>query len=100
MTPYRFHSEAEEELEQTASFYESRVVGLGKAFALEVERTVLAIREHPDLGSPLGTKTRRVLVHRFPYSLVYLHFVDHILILAVAHHHRRPGYWRNRASAR
>ncbi|MFS8087147.1 MAG: hypothetical protein ACMG6H_16050, partial [Acidobacteriota bacterium] len=49
---------------------------LGKAFALEVERMVLAIREHPDLGSPLGAKTRRVLVHRFPYSLIYHHHVD------------------------
>jgi plasmid stabilization system protein ParE len=84
LIPYRFHTEAEEELDQTALFYESRVVGLGMSFVLEIERTVTAIREHPDLGSPLGKRTRRAVVHGFPYTLVYRQHADHVLILAVA----------------
>ena len=100
MTPYRFHTEAEEELDASASFYESRVLGLGKSFVLEVERTVTAVCENPDLGTPLGNRVRKTLVLRFPYSIVYRRLADHILILAVAHQRRRPGYWRDRATAR
>jgi hypothetical protein len=51
LTPYRFHTEAEEELDESTSFYGSRVLGLGKSFVLEVERTVTAVRENPDIGT-------------------------------------------------
>ena len=100
MTPYHFHPEAEDELDETALFYESRVIGLGASFVLEVERAVTAICEHPDLGHTFGKRTQRTLVHGFPYALIYGRHVDHILILAVAHQHRRPGYWRSRSLAR
>ena len=96
MIPYEFHREAEDELAESAVFYESRVAGLGKSFTSEVQRTVTIIREHPDLGSPLGAKVRRVLVRRFPYHVIYRHDAGRIFILAVAHQHRRPGYWRHR----
>jgi hypothetical protein len=52
--PYSFHPEAEAELADAAVFYESRLVGLGKSFVAEVERTVSLIREHPDAGVPLS----------------------------------------------
>jgi hypothetical protein len=39
---------------------------------------------------------RRILVHGFPYSLIYLERARTVWILAVAHHRRRPGYWRRR----
>jgi len=97
VTPYSFHPEAEAELSGAALFYESRMVGLGKSFAAEVERTVSLIREHPDAGSPLGPARRQMMVHRFPYSIVYRRDAEFLLILAVAHQRRRPGYWRHRA---
>ena len=96
MIPHEFHSEAEEELLESALFYDSRVKGLGESFTSEVQRTVEMIREHPDLGSPLGSKVRRVLVRRFPYNIIYRHDANRIFILAVAHQRRRPGYWRHR----
>ncbi len=96
MIPYEFHYEAEDELGESAVFYESRVVGLGESFTSEVQRAVNMIRDHPDLGSSLGAKVRRVLVRRFPYSVLYRHEAGRIFILAVAHQHRRPGYWRHR----
>ena len=96
MISYQFHFEAEEELAETAVFYEARVVGLGASFTSEVQRTVNLIREHPDSGLLLGQKVRRVLVRRFPYEVIYCHDARRLLILAVAHQHRRPGYWRDR----
>jgi hypothetical protein len=41
--------------------------------------------------------TRRALVARFPYQVVYRIRPGEIVIVAVAHLKRRPGYWKNRA---
>lgn len=96
MIPYTFHPDADAELEDAALFYESRMAGLGKSFAAEVERTIALVREFPEAGSPAGPKLRRVLVARFPYSIVYRQDPDSIVVVAVAHQRRRPGYWRGR----
>lgn len=96
MIPYTFHPEADAELEEAAVFYESRLAGLGKSFAAEVERTIALVREFPEAGSQVGTRRRRVLVARFPYSIVYRQDPDAVVIVAVAHQRRRPGYWRRR----
>jgi hypothetical protein len=69
--PYKFHPDADVELEEAALFYESRMAGLGKSFAAEVDRTIALVREFPEAGSPVGPKRRRVLVARYPYSIVY-----------------------------
>jgi plasmid stabilization system protein ParE len=93
---YFFHPDAEAELEDASLFYESRMPGLGKSFAAEVRRTIYLIREFPDAGSPIGHTRRRVLVARFPYSVVYRRDPDSVVIVALAHQRRRPGYWRQR----
>jgi len=93
---HSFHPEADAELEDASLFYESRMAGLGKSFAAEVERTVSLIRQFPDAGSPIGPARRRVVVARFPYPVIYRHDPDSVVILAVAHQRRRPGYWRRR----
>jgi len=94
--PYKFHPDADVELEEAALFYESRMAGLGKSFAAEVDRTIALVREFPEAGSPVGPKRRRVLVARYPYSIVYRQDPDAIVIVAVAHQRRRPDYWRRR----
>jgi toxin ParE1/3/4 len=94
--PYSFHPEAEAELDESALFYESRVRGLGKSFASEVQRTISLIRQFPEAGSRSGDTTRKVLVDRFPYSIVYRQASDAVVIVAFAHVRRRPGYWHRR----
>lgn len=96
MIPYAFHPEADAELEEAMLFYESRLAGLGKSFAAEVERMVSLIREFPGAGAKVGIDRRRVVVDRFPYSIVYRRDPDFIVIVAVAHQRRRPRYWRSR----
>jgi hypothetical protein len=39
---------------------------------------------------------RRYLLHKFPFSVVYLERPDFIEVIAVAHHRRKPGYWSKR----
>ena len=89
MIPCTFHPDAEAELDEASLFYESRMAGLGKSLAAEVERTISLVREFPDAGFEIGARCRRVLVDRFPYSVVYKHNPDSVVIVAIAHQRRR-----------
>jgi toxin ParE1/3/4 len=51
-------------------------------------------------GSLAEHNTRRVLLKKFPFSVIYRPEPDGIVIFAVAHQSRRPGYWRGRPPAR
>jgi plasmid stabilization system protein ParE len=40
--------------------------------------------------------TRRFVLHRFPFAVIYLDDPDRVTIIAVAHSKRKPGYWKHR----
>ncbi len=96
MIDYRFLRPAEEEMTEASLFYEAASTGLGTDFLNDVQRTVTSLRQHPDLGHEVDRNLRRMLLQRFPFSLVYSLEANAILIVAVAHYGRRPGYWRER----
>lgn len=77
-------------------FYEAASAGLGIDFLADVQFGIDSLCEHPYLGHPIGYGLRRTLLHRFPFSLIYSVEADAILIVAVAHYGRRPGYWKSR----
>lgn len=72
--------------------YEDEQPGLGDRFATAVEEAALRASEFPNAGSPAIANTRRVFLRGFPFSLVYRADPEGIVILAVAHHAREPGY--------
>jgi len=82
---------------EASVFYEAASVGLGSDFLDDVQRVVETLREHPKLGRAVGQGLRQVLLHRFPFSLIYSTETDAILVIAVAHQRRRPGYWKDRS---
>lgn len=92
----RFHGAARRELRKAADRYDERLPGLGDEFAAAIEHSVNLIATHPQLGSPYMLSTRRVQIRRFPYSLVYAEREDSLIVIAVAHHRRRPDYWLRR----
>jgi plasmid stabilization system protein ParE len=91
-----FHPSAREELDASVDFYEARLGGLGERFLAAVEEAIGRIAGSPNAGSAVAGGSRKRLVPGFPFSVVYR--VEHrrILILAIAHQHRRPEYWRSR----
>ena len=97
MTKAEFHPAAESELLGAARYYENQAQNLGLEFISAVEATSDHICQFPDSGHAFGQRLRRFLVRRFPYTLVYRAEPNRILILAVAHLRRKPGYWRDRA---
>jgi len=95
---YEFHPEAEQELIEAAAYYEHNVTGLGERFGSEVRRAIDRLLEYPELGSPIDTDLRRLMLTRFPYFLIYSSTSDLLRVIAVAHAYRRPGYWRSRVT--
>ncbi|MBF0262273.1 MAG: type II toxin-antitoxin system RelE/ParE family toxin [Magnetococcales bacterium] len=77
-------------------FYEGVSSGLGRAFLAEVLAALELVRRYPAAWNPLSANTRRCRLRRFPYGLIYHEDGSDILIVAVAHLHRRPEYWRDR----
>ena len=77
-------------------FYQALSHELGQDFLDEVQRVVDLLREQPKLGRSAGPGLRRALLQRFPFSFIYAEEPDAILVVAVAHQSRRPGYWRKR----
>jgi len=90
---------ASEELAAAAQWYELQRFGLGLEFLAALSATISMIQSNPEIGSPVGDdpRTRRMLVARFPYQVVYRVRRDEIVVVAFAHAKRRPGYWRRRA---
>lgn len=96
MTKITVLHEAEQELLEAVGYYESKCPGLGMDFLSEVESGLDMVGSLPTLWPLREDGTRRYLVHRFPYLVIYLHHEDHVWIIAFAHCKRKPGYWRER----
>jgi len=97
MAEYRLVREAEEELLSGVRFYNSQYPGFGAEFAREIQRLCRLIVESPDAGPEIRPNIRRRLVRRFPYSILYTMQGVDVVVLAIAHQSRKPGYWESRA---
>ena len=97
--PVRSSEPASDELAEAVRWYESRRAGLGGEFFDAVVATVSLIETNPEIGTTISPdgQTRRVLVARFPYQVVYRLRPTEMVIVAIAHLKRRPGYWKNRS---
>jgi len=94
----RSSTPASDEFAAAVHWYEEQRPGLGGEFFRAVTEGTDRIEGHPEIGTPLSPDrlTRRVLVPGFPYQIVYRLSPAEIVIVAVAHLSRRPGYWRSR----
>ena len=95
----RFDRLADRETREALRWYERRRAGLGGGFVVEVDRAVTRIAAAPERGQVIGGRFRCVRLRRFPYRLIY-EILDaaNVLVVAVAHQRRRPGYWSRRSA--
>jgi len=96
MTDVVFLPPAEEEMIAAARYYESQSPGLGSAFLDEVEQATNGLAAHPQAAPVVRNGIRRRLLTRFPFGLLYQVEDTRIVIIAVMHLRRRPGYWEGR----
>ena len=81
---------------EAALFYETAHASLGDDFIDDIRYAIDTIRERPKLGVEVAYGFRRVLVRRFPFSIIYFSEPGQIVVVAVAHHSRSPDYWKGR----
>lgn len=91
-----FLDEAIEEAEEAARWYAERSAMAAVGFAEELDAAITHIERAPGMWPAHEHNTGRFLLRRSPYSVVYRVESTLVIIVAVAHAHRRPGYWRER----
>jgi hypothetical protein len=92
----RFLRPAQRELKDAVRYYDAQRLHLGTEFRDEVWETIQRIKRFPEAWHPLSASIRRCQMNRFPYGLIYTASNNELLIIAVAHLHRVPEYWRSR----
>jgi plasmid stabilization system protein ParE len=105
MVRLEFHPAADREVDDVIDWYDSLRPGLGAEFFAELRRGLQVITENPRVSPPwpggraqaLGV--RRFTLARFPFVLPYLVLEELVVVLAIAHMRRRPGYWLERAKS-
>jgi len=93
---FYLHPQAEAELVYAIYYYENCEYGLGLEFAEEVYSTISRIIQYPNACTKLSTNTRRGLVNRFPYGVIFQIQSETVRVIAVANLHKRPNYWNKR----
>ena len=91
-----FHPKADEELFESAWYYEKRSVGLGEDFLAAVEKALRRIDAFPSASRADSRGIRRCAVPGFPFTVLYKHRENRVFVVAVAHHRRQPDYWIQR----
>jgi plasmid stabilization system protein ParE len=92
----RFHEDAVADYEAAFKWYLLRSDFVASRIAEEMNRAIATISEAPDRWPMTKHGTRKFLLERFPFAIFYREIPSGIQILAVAHGHRKPGYWKAR----
>ena len=97
-----YEPEAAEEVAAAALHYEAESEGLGPILMAELDEVVVRLADGrgvsasvPVAGVP-DPSVRRLVLRRFPYSVVFVEHGDEVRIVAFAYHRRAPRYWAHR----
>src|SRR5215813_12013661 len=93
-----FHSGASADIKSAVAWYQKHSNKAALDFIEELNRAVETIREFPERWPIGNNNTRRFLLWRFPFAVIYSEEKFSITVWAVAHGSRRPGYWTDRLS--
>jgi plasmid stabilization system protein ParE len=92
----RVRFEAREEIDSAFDWYFQRSPKAADAFLTDVDASLAQIASRPQIHPRYTQNTRRCILKKFPYSLVFQEKDDIILVIALAHAKRRFGYWQGR----
>lgn len=98
--PVQLLPAAERELEEAFWWYERQRSGLGLEFLLAFDAAVESLRRLPEGHELVALKTRKALLRRFPYLVLYAVEAERVLVTAVFHGRRDPQRWSDRVCER
>ena len=80
------------ELEEGKAYYNLQKAALGDEFEETIRNSIEEIFKAPYLYPVIATPVHRKVISRFPYNVFYQIDDDAIVILSIAHQHRKPFY--------
>ena len=92
----KLHPEAQIEYLEALRWYREQSLIAARRFETEFDTAIGTIQAAPERWAQYFEGSRRFLLHRFPFGIVDESSPGVILVVAVAHVRRRPGYWRDR----
>lgn len=88
---------AENEFYNIVAYYKQFDGKLSSDFIREFDQAVHQLRAFPKAGSPYLHDTRRIILDRFPYAIIYKIYNKSVIVAhAVMHMKRKPDYWQER----
>jgi plasmid stabilization system protein ParE len=93
---FRFHPDARQDFREAIGWYRRRSPSVAVEFRVAASDVIRRIVQAPDRWPKYLHGTRRFVLHRFPFSIIYLDDPDVLSIVTVAHNKRKPGYWKQR----
>ncbi|MCI0702172.1 MAG: type II toxin-antitoxin system RelE/ParE family toxin [Planctomycetia bacterium] len=98
MANVNFHPDAQTEYQAAIGWYQQRSQSAAQRFVAEVDRILAVIAAQPDRYGWYDNEFREAGLQRYPYSVIYrVEPSGDVLVVAVAHTSREPGYWQDRA---
>lgn len=94
--PILIHPAALTEATEAKGFYLARDVEVALVFEGLLSDALERIEQAPERWPPYLHDTRRYILPRYPYAIIYEVLSEHVRVLAIAHQRRRPGYWARR----
>ncbi len=97
--PVLFHRLAISELSGGFRWYARRSPRTAVRFRSAVDTALALVEANPGIGTPCFGPYRWVAVRRFSYLIYYRELTTALIVVyALAHSHRRPGYWLRRTA--
>jgi plasmid stabilization system protein ParE len=93
-----FLRQAAREVEEALEWYNERSTLAASDFLQEVDHALQLAAQRPQAWPVFEAGTRRIVMQRYPFSIIFRSAPGTIYVVAVAHHKRKPGYWRYRRS--
>jgi hypothetical protein len=90
------HEDAAREHQEQIAYYEARAKNLGRRYHESFLEAMRRICEAPDRFRIVQAPFRRLSLRGFPFSVIFRTINDHVRVVAVAPHRKRPDYWNSR----
>lgn len=89
---------AQAEVDEAVGYFDEQREGLGDRFEQDLLAAVQSMMAQPLAGKLVSGRVRKWRLRTFRYNLIYVVDPEEIIVIAVAHHRRRPNYWLSRLS--
>ena len=97
MLPVDYLPGARRDFDESFDWYAARSLQAAVRFANAVDAALSTVAADPERFAVVDNLHRAYPVKRFPFRMIYRVLEDRILVVAIAHAKRRPGYWRDRS---